>query len=426
MDSVTQIVLGAAVGEVVLGRKAGNRAMLWGAVAGTIPDLDVLANFVTDEMSALAFHRGLTHSLFFAILAPFAFAALVNPIYQKGWYQQKAYRKVGALWWGGVALVFMALFNFVPVMAKGSISFTMLGLTIGLMGLLGWNLWKNYYQTEPEPVTANYWGWVNLFFWATVTHPLLDCCTAFGTQFFQPFSDYRVAFNNVSVADPLYTLPFLICLIWASWKTRNNRWRRIINWTGIVLSSCYLLFGAYHKITFDRLIEKTLAEREIAYNRFTSNPVILNNFLWNVVVDADSAYYHSVFSFNDRPRAIGEFRVFPKNHQLVEKYEGERAFETLKWFSNNYYSIMELPDSTLQFNDMRFGTFGSTAAVDDPSQYIFKFILEEKNGVLMAYQPREEEERDVGKAFSELWEGIKGRKVQLGPGFKEGLNRINE
>jgi inner membrane protein len=42
MDSLTQIVLGAAVGEVVLGKKIGNRAMVWGAVGGTIPDLDVL------------------------------------------------------------------------------------------------------------------------------------------------------------------------------------------------------------------------------------------------------------------------------------------------------------------------------------------------------------------------------------------------
>ena len=41
MDSVTQIALGAAVGEAVLGRKIGNRAMLWGAIAGTLPDLDV-------------------------------------------------------------------------------------------------------------------------------------------------------------------------------------------------------------------------------------------------------------------------------------------------------------------------------------------------------------------------------------------------
>ncbi len=42
MDSVTQMVLGAAVAEAAIGRKIGNRAILWGAVAGTMPDQGVL------------------------------------------------------------------------------------------------------------------------------------------------------------------------------------------------------------------------------------------------------------------------------------------------------------------------------------------------------------------------------------------------
>ena len=69
MDSLTQIVLGAAVGEATLGRKIGNRAMVWGGIAGTLPDLDVLANAVSDPMSALVYHRAFTHSLPFAFLA---------------------------------------------------------------------------------------------------------------------------------------------------------------------------------------------------------------------------------------------------------------------------------------------------------------------------------------------------------------------
>ena len=67
MDSITQITLGAAVGELVLGKKVGNRAMLWGAIGGTIPDLDVIANLGTDTIGALAFHRAFTHSIPFAI-----------------------------------------------------------------------------------------------------------------------------------------------------------------------------------------------------------------------------------------------------------------------------------------------------------------------------------------------------------------------
>ena len=68
MDSLTQIVLGAAVGEAVLGRKVGNKAMLYGAIAGTIPDLDIVANFFTDTVTALRIHRGITHSIVFSVL----------------------------------------------------------------------------------------------------------------------------------------------------------------------------------------------------------------------------------------------------------------------------------------------------------------------------------------------------------------------
>jgi len=78
MDSLTQIVLGAAVGEVVLGKKVGNKAMLYGAIAGTIPDLDIIANFFTDTVTALKIHRGFTHSILFSILFAPIFAWLVT------------------------------------------------------------------------------------------------------------------------------------------------------------------------------------------------------------------------------------------------------------------------------------------------------------------------------------------------------------
>ena len=42
MDTVTQIGLGAAVGEAVLGKQIGRRALLWGGICGLLPDLDVL------------------------------------------------------------------------------------------------------------------------------------------------------------------------------------------------------------------------------------------------------------------------------------------------------------------------------------------------------------------------------------------------
>lgn len=50
MDSLTQIVLGAACGEAILGKKIGNKALLFGAIGGTIPDLDVfIGRFLYDN-----------------------------------------------------------------------------------------------------------------------------------------------------------------------------------------------------------------------------------------------------------------------------------------------------------------------------------------------------------------------------------------
>jgi inner membrane protein len=63
MDTVTQIALGAAVGEATLGRRIGNRAILWGGLCGLFPDLDVLIPF-EDAVKAVTYHRGFSHSIF--------------------------------------------------------------------------------------------------------------------------------------------------------------------------------------------------------------------------------------------------------------------------------------------------------------------------------------------------------------------------
>lgn len=73
MDSLSQIVLGAAVGEAVLRRQIGNRAMVWGAVTGTISDMDILGKYFLNELDNLAFHCGISHSLLFCVVAALDF-----------------------------------------------------------------------------------------------------------------------------------------------------------------------------------------------------------------------------------------------------------------------------------------------------------------------------------------------------------------
>ena len=70
MDSVTQIALGAAVGETILGRQVGRRAVLWGGICGLFPDLDLLVP-IGDAVKDFTYHRGPSHSFFvLAALTP--------------------------------------------------------------------------------------------------------------------------------------------------------------------------------------------------------------------------------------------------------------------------------------------------------------------------------------------------------------------
>jgi inner membrane protein len=72
MDLTTQLVLGASVGYAVLGKEAGKKSLLWGAVGGFVPDLDTLGTLFLEPIDYVGIHRGFTHSLLFAfIFAPF-------------------------------------------------------------------------------------------------------------------------------------------------------------------------------------------------------------------------------------------------------------------------------------------------------------------------------------------------------------------
>src|SRR5688572_7534584 len=100
MDSLTQMVLGAGVGEALLGKKAGNRTILWGAIIATVPDLDVIpANFMSD-VDGMHFHRGFFHSLLFFVIASPLFGWLLDKLYSK---------KLQTTWWEWTSFSFWVL-----------------------------------------------------------------------------------------------------------------------------------------------------------------------------------------------------------------------------------------------------------------------------------------------------------------------------
>ena len=312
MDSLTQIILGAACGEIALGKKIGNKALLFGAIGGTIPDLDVfIGKFLyNNEIQAMAFHRGFMHSLLFATLSAFLF----------GWFTY------------------------------------------------------TFYNTGIRRETTTQKDWIWLFFLSIFTHPLLDCFTPYGTQLFAPFSDYRVAFNNISVVDPLYTLPFLICMIVVLFFKRTNVKR--LKWTkiGIYISSCYLLFTIGNKFYIDAIFKRSFKQAGISVERFSAQPSILNNILWYAVAETKYKYHLTFYSLLDKSNTANKIITIDKNHELIDM--NDENLKILAWFSNDYYRISKKEKTgTYKYTDLRYPMLNP----DDLNTTIFNFTVLFKN-----------------------------------------------
>jgi len=219
MDTVTQALLGAAVGQAAFSQRLGRRALVWGAVGGVIPDLDVLAIAVGGPFSELHYHRGITHSL----------------------------------WFG-------------PVLGP----------------LLGWLLWRYQRwrgRSDPGPLSA----WMGLFVMALFTHPWIDVFTVYGTQLFAPFSLERVAWNAVGIIDPIYSGILVAGLAAGFLLRRRIGRARFAGFAALALSWSYMLYGLWLNDRAEADVRAALAAEGHPDAVVRVYPTILQPYLRRVV-----------------------------------------------------------------------------------------------------------------------------------------------
>lgn len=118
------------------------------------------------------------------------------------------------------------------------------------------------------------------------THGLLDACTTYGTSLFWPFSDVRVAWNIISVIDPLITLPALALTILA-----GRRKSRLL--AGCALGWMLFCIGIGF-IQHQRAESAALAlakNRNHSAERIEVKPTFANLLLWRSIYQHDGYYY---------------------------------------------------------------------------------------------------------------------------------------
>ncbi|WP_240491710.1 metal-dependent hydrolase [Flavivirga aquatica] len=313
--------------------------MLFAAIGGTVPDLDVYFGSLlyNNEIDAMLFHRGFMHSILFSVLGAFLFGWLVHKLYNSG---------------------------------------------------------KRLHSTTQK-------DWISLFFWSLFTHPILDCFTPYGTQLFAPFSSYRVAINNIAVADPIYTLPFLICMIVLMFFNRASNKRRFWLNLGLGISSAYMLFTLGNKLYVDTIFKKSLVENNIQFKRYSSQPSILNNILWFGVAETDTSYAVTNYSLFDTKNRFLNFKLISKQRDL--KPSEFKDIEELSSFSNGYYSVYKITENEYEYNDLRYPLLDG----ENSNTSIFSLSLykEEKRLNMKPFEPNFD---DFGEVISRLWKRLKG------------------
>ena len=83
MDSLTHIVLGACIGEAIAGKYMDKRALFYGALAQSVPDVDFVAAFFLHGAENVVAHRGITHSILFGFVATLFLTWLVKSVIHK-------------------------------------------------------------------------------------------------------------------------------------------------------------------------------------------------------------------------------------------------------------------------------------------------------------------------------------------------------
>jgi inner membrane protein len=178
-------------------------------------------------------------------------------------------------------------------------------------------------------------------FFGYATHGLLDACTSYGTLLFWPFANERVTWNNISIVDPLFTIPVLI-LVGIAIKTR----KRLFSFFAIGWIILYLSLGF---VQYERTL---LAANELAYSRghnpkrLTLKPSFGNLILWKSIYQYEEKFYvDAIRTVQSSTWCKGEsIRMFDYQFHLpnLEKDSQQRKdIERFRWFSQDYLGFDE-------------------------------------------------------------------------------------
>ena len=173
------------------------------------------------------------------------------------------------------------------------------------------------------------------------THGLLDACTTYGTQLFWPFTNDRIAWNTISIIDPLFTLPILFLILFAIIKNNKKYSYVALSWV--------LMYSSLGFIQKDKAIEigKKLAQsRGHEVINIEAKPSFANIIVWKTIYTTQTHYYIDAVRTGLNTRIIEgvkikKFNINESFPWLNKKSQQAKDIERFRWFSNGYIAMSQ-------------------------------------------------------------------------------------
>ncbi|MCH8163980.1 MAG: metal-dependent hydrolase [Planctomycetes bacterium] len=200
-------------------------------------------------------------------------------------------------------------------------------------------------------------NWKLLIAAATIgcaTHGLLDTCTSYGTYLLWPFVNERLAWDLISIIDPLFTVVLVTGLVW-SLIAKSARPARV----ALLMCLLYLGVGLVQHARAAAVQEQLASQRGHEITRGRVMPTLGNLLLWRSVYEAEGMLYadavraplfQSTMVRQGSSLSLARFADLPQ--EVRESQRIQRVFGGFVKFADGY--VAHLPDDPRVIADMRY------------------------------------------------------------------------
>ena len=211
-----------------------------------------------------------------------------------------------------------------------------------------------FYYTFAQRLSLSFRQTFVYSFFGYATHGIIDSFTSYGTLLYWPFSHDRVAWNTISVIDPLFTIPIFIFLVFAIFKGNKTFTVYAIVWVLVYQTVAYSQKNRAEEIILNHA-QKT------GHNVVTleAKPSFGNIVVWKVIYSTNDKYYvnairlgldHKIY----HGESIDKLSIKKSFRWLDNKSQQAIDLEKFRWFSNGYLAVDK--DESNKVYDIRFST----------------------------------------------------------------------